>query len=200
MTTALPLFPGASSPARRLWRMLHSAGAALSRGSGTSLPGPGATIDELYHARRLSLVRLAVLMVDDLPTAEDIVQDVFAALYRRHGADLRSISDPHAYLATGVMNAARSALRRRRSARAYRAPAAGTVPAAEDLALLSEGDREVLDALRDLTVRQRQVLVLRYWSELSEQEIADTLRISPGTVKSTASRAIGLLRRRLERR
>jgi RNA polymerase sigma factor (sigma-70 family) len=98
------------------------------------------------------------------------------------------------------MNAARSALRRRRSARAYRAPEPGTAPAAEDLALLPEGDREVLDALRTLTVRQRQVLVLRYWSELSEQEIADTLRISRGTVKSTASRAIGLLRRKLEHR
>jgi RNA polymerase sigma-70 factor (sigma-E family) len=197
MTTALPQFPGAFLPGRLLWRMLHSAGAALSRSAGAPPPAPGPTIDELYHARRLSLVRLAVLMVDDLPTAEDIVQDVFAALYRRHGAELRSVNDPHAYLTTGVMNAARSALRRRRSARSYRVPEPGTMPAAEDLALLSEGDREVIDALGALTVRQRQVLVLRYWSELSEQEIADTLRISRGTVKSTASRAIGLLRNRL---
>lgn len=198
MTTALPLFP---APGRGwLWRMLNSAGAALSRASGAPPPARPSTIDELYHARRLSLVRLAVLMVDDLPTAEDIVQDVFAALYRRHGADLGSLSDPHAYLTTGVMNAARSALRRRRTARAYKAPVAGTVPAAEELALLSEGDREVLDALKDLTVRQRQVLVLRYWSELTEQEIAETLRISRGTVKSTASRAIGVLRGRLGHR
>jgi RNA polymerase sigma-70 factor (sigma-E family) len=180
--------------------MLHGAGSTLGRISGAQPPAPQPTIDELYHARRLSLVRLAVLMVDDLPTAEDIVQDVFAALFRRHGAQLRSVSDPHAYLTAGVMNAARSALRRRRSARSYRAPAPGTMPAAEDLALLSEGDREVIDALGTLTVRQRQVLVLRYWSQLSEEEIADALRISRGTVKSTASRAIALLRRRLERR
>jgi RNA polymerase sigma-70 factor (sigma-E family) len=198
MTIALPFFPGHRQSL--LWRMLHSAGAALSRAAGAPPPTGPPAIDELYHARRLSLVRLAVLMVDDLPTAEDIVQDVFAALFRRHGAELRSVSDPHAYLTAGVMNAARSALRRRRSARAYRAPEPGTVPAAEDLALLSEGDREVLDALGTLTVRQRQVLVLRYWSELSEQEIADTLRISRGTVKSTASRGIGLLRRKLEHR
>ena len=163
--------------------------------------GHGApNINELYHARRLGLVRLAVLMVDDLPTAEDIVQDVFAALYRRHGADLRRIADPNAYLTSGVMNAARSALRRRRSARAYVPPPPGSAPAAEDLALLGEGDRQVLAALGELTVRQRQVVVLRYWSELSEQEIADALRVSRGTVKSTAHRALTVLRGLLEGR
>ena len=175
--------------------------------SGTRPAGPGgaersgpAPINELYHARRLSLVRLAVLMVDDLPTAEDIVQDVFAALYGRHGADLRDVADPHAYLTTGVMNAARSVLRRRRSARAYVPPRPGLAPAAEDEALLGEVDRDVLTALGRLTVRQRQVMVLRYWSELTEQEIADVLRVSRGTVKSTASRALTLLRDHLGRR
>jgi RNA polymerase sigma-70 factor (sigma-E family) len=168
--------------------------------SGRSSPvrGPGAdgppAINELYHARRLSLVRLAVLMVDDLPTAEDIVQDVFAALYRRHGADLRTVADPHAYLTTGVMNAARSALRRRRSARAYLSPPQAVAPAAEDEALLGHDDREVLTAMRRLTTRQRQVLVLRYWAQLSEQEIAETLGVSRGTVKSTANRALTILR------
>jgi RNA polymerase sigma factor (sigma-70 family) len=153
----------------------------------TSASGPPA-INELYHARRLSLVRLAILMVDDLPTAEDIVQDVFAALYRRHGADLRTVDDPHRYLTAGVVNAARSALR------AYVPPPVHAVPAAEDQALLGQADQEVLDALGRLTVRQRQVVVLRYWSELSEREIAETLRVSRGTVKSTASRALSLLR------
>ncbi|MEV6492375.1 sigma-70 family RNA polymerase sigma factor [Actinoplanes sp. NPDC051633] len=166
----------------------------------TAQDGHPPAINELYHARRLGLVRLAVLMVDDLPTAEDIVQDVFAALYRRYGADLRKIADPNAYLTTGVMNAARSALRRRRTARAYVPPPPGTAPAAEDQALLGEGDRRVLSALGKLTVRQRQVMVLRYWSELSEQEIADTLHVSRGTVKSTASRALVLLRGLLEDR
>jgi RNA polymerase sigma-70 factor (sigma-E family) len=165
--------------------------------SGTAPTGGPPAINELFHARRLGLVRLAVLLVDDLPTAEDIVQDVFAALYRRHGPDLRSIADPHAYLTAGVMNAARSVLRRRRTARAYLPPPAATAPAAEDQALLREGDRRVLAALGGLTVRQRQVVVLRYWSDLTEQEIADVLRISRGTVKSTASRALAALRERL---
>jgi RNA polymerase sigma-70 factor (sigma-E family) len=163
-------------------------------GQAGSAPAEPATIDDLYHARRLSLVRLAVLMVDDLPTAEDIVQDVFAALYRRHGKDLRDLGDPHAYLTAGVMNASRSALRRRRTARAYRPPEPGLSPAAEDLVMLRDGDRQMIECLRCLTVRQRQVLVLRYWSELTEQEIASVLNISCGTVKSTASRALTRLR------
>jgi RNA polymerase sigma factor (sigma-70 family) len=202
MTSTLAM-PSPTSGGGRLLRWLRSVTGAADRsgpvpadaaGTGaTTGQGPPA-INELYYARRLSLVRLAVLMVDDLPTAEDIVQDVFAALYRRHGADLRTVADPHAYLTTGVMNAARSALRRRRSARAYVLPRPGVVPAAEEQALLGEGDRRVLDALGELTVRQRQVMVLRYWSELSEQEIAEVLNVSRGTVKSTASRALTLLR------
>lgn len=167
-----------------------------------SMPARAATpaLDELYRERRLALVRLAVLMVDDLPTAEDVVQDVFARLHRRHGPGLHSLADPHAYLVAGVMNAARSVLRRRRVARAYLPPSRDTAPAAEDEALLGEGDREVIRALGRLTARQRQVIVLRYWSELSEQEIADTLRISTGTVKSTAHRALTLLRGHLGER
>ncbi len=155
-------------------------------------------IDELYRERRLPLVRLAVLMVDDLPTAEDIVQDVFTRLYRRHGTGLGAVADPNAYLVSAVMNAARSALRRRRIARAYLPPRPEPAPAAEDEALLGAGDRDVIRALGRLTTRQRQVVVLRYWSGLSEQEIAGALRITAGTVKSTAHRALTLLRAQLE--
>ncbi len=174
----------------------------LSAGVRATGPAPQSppAINELYHSRRLSLVRLAVLLVDDLATAEDVVQDVFTALYRRHGPQLRGVTDPNAYLITGVTNAARSALRRRRTARAYVPPEAGVNPAAEDEALLGESDREMLRALRGLTARQRQVLVLRYWSELSEGEIAETLRVSRGTVKSTAHRALTILRERLGER
>jgi RNA polymerase sigma-70 factor (sigma-E family) len=184
-------------PSLLAWLRGLSAGV---RATGGGAPAAPPAINELYHSRRLSLVRLAVLMVDDLPTAEDIVQDVFAALYRKYGPELRGVTDPNAYLITGVTNAARSALRRRRTARAYLPPPPGIVPAAEDEALLGEGDREMLRALRGLTARQRQVLVLRYWSELSEEEIADTLRVSRGTVKSTAHRALSILRTRLGER
>jgi RNA polymerase sigma-70 factor (sigma-E family) len=193
MTPALPFPVPPSTWGGRfaLWlRSVLGSPPMPRRGTGAGPPA----INELYHGRRLALVRLATLMVDDLPTAEDIVQDVFAALYRRHGPDLSTVEDPHAYLTAGVMNAARSALRRRRSARAYVLPPPAAAPAAEDQALLGEPDREVLAALGRLTVRQRQVIVLRYWSELSEREIADALHVSRGTVKSTASRALAVLR------
>ncbi|WP_433833650.1 RNA polymerase sigma factor [Actinoplanes sp. CA-015351] len=173
------------------WRRAASAGPVV-----TAAPAAPA-IDDLYRERRLPLVRLAVLMVDDLPTAEDIVQDVFTRLYRRYGTGLGDIADPNAYLVSAVMNAARSALRRRRIARAYLPPRPDPAPAAEDEALLGAGDREVIRALGRLTTRQRQVIVLRYWSGLSEREIAGALRITTGTVKSTAHRALTLLRAQL---
>jgi RNA polymerase sigma-70 factor (sigma-E family) len=160
-------------------------------------PTPTATVAELYRDRRLGLVRLAVLLVDDLPTAEDVVQDAFAAVYRRHGPVLQDVGNAGAYLSTAVVNTARTVLRRRRFARAvpFRR---STGPAVEEGLLLAEEHREVLDALAKLTPRQREVLVLRYWSELSEAQIADALGLSRGTVKSTASRALDALEKRLK--
>ncbi|MEV8544659.1 SigE family RNA polymerase sigma factor [Streptomyces sp. NPDC051572] len=160
------------------------------------LRAPG--IDELYAHRRLPLVRLALLLVDDLPTAEDVVQDVFAALYRRHGERLTGLDNPDAYLRTSVVNTSRSVLRRRRTVRAHVPEREGHAPSAEEPVLLREEHGEVIAALHRLTRRQREVLVLRYWSHLSEAQIADTLSLSRGAVKSTASRALAALRRELE--
>lgn len=159
---------------------------------------PPPTLTDLYRARRLDMVRLALFLVDDLHTAEDVVQDAFAALCRTYGTSLHGLQDPGAYLHTAVVNAARSVLRRRRTARAYTPPhpAAGA-PVDEGL-LLAEEHRQVLDALARLTRRQREVLVLRYWSDLSEAQIAQTLGLSRGTVKSTASRALDALEKKLE--
>src|SRR5205814_5124975 len=93
------------------------------------------------------------------------------------------------YLRTSVVNNARSVLRRRRTVRRFPQPAADwlTEPAADGGVLLAEEHREVIAALRTLPPRQREVIVLRYWSELTEAEIAKTLGISVGTVKSTAA-------------
>lgn len=151
----------------------------------------------LYAAHRLRLVRLAVLLVDDLQTAEDVVQDAFAAfLVRRSGLDDRDKA--LTYLRTSVVNGARSKLRRRRTARAYVPPHEVPRDATSEGALLAEEHREVLAALRDLAPRQREVLVLRYWSGLSEAEIAEALDISRGAVKSTASRALDALEKIME--
>ncbi|MGV9929466.1 RNA polymerase sigma factor [Streptomyces olivaceoviridis] len=217
MTTATPPVTAVpwERPAswRRLTAGLRARVLARTR-AGTTQAGPGTEpltgtrttaeagrppgIEELYHHRRLSLVRLAVLLVDDLPTAEDVVQDAFTALFRRHGHRLARLDDPEAYLRTSVVNAARSVLRRRRTARAHTPVPEGHAPAPEEDVLLHEDHREVLAALGTLTRRQREVLVLRYWSHLTEAEIASTLGLSRGAVKSTASRALDALGRRLE--
>jgi len=183
------------------WRWLLS---RVSQGRSRSAPGArplDAASDDivmLYHHRRLDLVRLAVLLVDDVPTAEDVVQEAFAALYRRHGSGLDSIADPEAYVRRSVVNASRSVLRRRRTMRAYIPPRVLPAPPPEEEVFLKEEHQEVLRALRLLTVRQREVLVLRYWSNMSEADIAATLGLSRGAVKSTASRALAALARKLE--
>ncbi|MGA5098703.1 RNA polymerase sigma factor [Streptomyces lavendulocolor] len=166
---------------------------------GGAAAGPPSVTD-LYHAHRLGMVRLAVLLVDDLATAEDVVQDAFTALYRRHGEHVSEVDNALAYLRTSVVNASRSVLRRRRTARAWTPPAPSDVPSAEEHVVLDEAHREVLAALGRLTPRRRQVLVLRYWADLSEAEIARTLGISRGAVKSNASRALDALERILEGR
>ncbi|MEK2476192.1 SigE family RNA polymerase sigma factor [Streptomyces noursei] len=158
------------------------------------------TLTELYHAHRLNMVRLAVLLVDDRATAEDVVQDAFAALYKRHGEQLGEVDNALAYLRTAVVNAARSVLRRRRTARDYTPPHEAAAPSAEERVVLNEEHREVFAALGGLTARRREVLVLRYWGDLTEAQIAATLGISRGAVKSLASRALDALEKILEER
>lgn len=151
------------------------------------------TLDEFYLAERLPMVRLALLLVDDLPTAEDVVQDSFSGMVPRWDG-LRDREAARAYLRTCVVNGARSVLRRRRTARAYVPPLEPPQPGADDGTVLAEEHRAVILALGHLPDRQREVLVLRYWSELSEADVAETLGISKGTVKSTTSRGLAALR------
>lgn len=153
----------------------------------TSLERAAGSIDALYRAHRLTLVRLALLLVDDRETAEDVVQDAFAGLHRRWG----SLGSPEAalpYLRASVVNGSRSVLRRRRTIR--RTPLFANPPgeAADEPALLAAEHGEVLDVLHRLPARQREVIVLRYWAQLGEAEIAESLGISVGAVKSSASR------------
>ena len=155
--------------------------------------GERSLVAEVYAAHRIALVRMAVLLVDDQPTAEDVVQDAFAGLMRRHGT-AAEVGNVLAYLRRAVVNNAGSVLRRRRTARTYVAPHEPAPDGPEGEAVLADEHREVLVALRLLSRRQREVLVLRYWCHLSEAEIAETLDISRGAVKSIASRALSALR------
>ncbi len=174
------------------------------RPSSATLPGatatpattpPGrqdVTIDDIYRSHRMSMVRLAILLVDDQASAEDVVQEAFAGLFR-NWSGLRDNAAAIGYLRTAVVNGSRSMLRRRRTARAYVPPHPGTERSAESLALLTAEHQAVVTALGDLAPRQREVLVLRYYGGLSEAEIAEATGLSKGTVKSTASRAVAKL-------
>ena len=152
------------------------------------------TLADLYQDHRVRLVRLAVLLVDDPSTAEDVVQEAFAGLHR-NWSGLRDEAAAIGYLRTAVVNGSRSVLRRRRTARDYVPPHQVNARSAESLAMLSAEHQAVVDALATLPPRQREVLVLRYYGGLSESEIADVTGISRGTVKSTASRAMDTVAR-----
>lgn len=158
----------------------------------------GVDLAALYAAHHLSMVRLARLLVDDTASAEDVVQDAFLGLHR-HQHQLRDPGAAVGYIRRAVVNQARSALRRRRTVRNHLRVAEPEVgPAADADLMVSEDHREVLEAVNRLPERQREVLVLRFWSGLSEAEIAESMGVSKGTVKSQASRAMHTLQQHLE--
>ena len=142
----------------------------------------------------MRMVRLAVLLVDDPSTAEDVVQEAFAGLHR-HWSGLRDEAAAVGYLRTAVRERLALGAARRRTARDYVPPHQVNARSAESLAMLSAEHQAVVDALATLPPRQREVLVLRYYGGLSEAEIADATGISRGTVKSTASRALDAVAR-----
>ncbi len=153
-------------------------------------------LEQLYAAHWRRLVRLAVLLLRDQGAAEEVVQDAFVAMHGRW----RSLRDPDkalAYLRQAVVNRSRSALRHRGVVERYVArqdPAAALAAPADHGALADDRRTAVLDALRALPTRQREVLALRHYLELSEAEIAETLGISRGSVKAHASRGSATLR------
>ena len=160
-------------------------------------PPTALDVQALYSAHWRYLVRLAVLLFDDVASAEDVVQDAFVALHR-NADGLRDPDAALAYLRTSVLNLARSVLRRRQVARKHLRVAEPEATAAADHdVLLRDEHRTALAAVRRLPRHQREVLILRYWSGLSEREIAQTLGISPGSVKSAASRGLATLQRML---
>ena len=178
--------------------MLDPAGTAADEDS------PAWTADEavalLFAAHYRSLVRLAALLVHDSAAAEDVTQDAYVALH----ANWRRVRDADkalAYLRATVLNRARSALRRRSVVTRYLAavPPPGTMPSAEAGALGVLEHEEVLAAVRKLPTRQREAIVLRYYADLSEAQIADAMGVSRGAVKSHTSRGMAALRGKLER-
>jgi RNA polymerase sigma-70 factor (sigma-E family) len=152
-------------------------------------------LEQLYAGHYAALVRLAVLLLRDQPLAEDVVQDSFVAMHR-HWQGIDPAAAP-AYLRRTVVNRSRSALRHRGVVARHRPEPPGVGAAADEPLLEQERRARVLDALAALPTRQREVLVLRHYLDLSEADIAATLGISRGAVKSHASRAAVALRRTL---
>ena len=143
--------------------------------------------DDLYRTEYVPMVRLARGLVDSSEIAEEIVQDAFAKVFERWNR----LNEPGGYLRTAVINGARSELRKREVRRRI-----GLARRAEAVA---EQRDYLIDALDQLPAKQKTVLVLRFYADMSENEIAETLGVRPGTVKSTASRGLAKLRKALER-
>jgi RNA polymerase sigma factor, sigma-70 family len=162
-------------------------------------------ITAMYESQWNSLVRMVWLMLRHQGAAEDVVQDAFIATYRAWPT-LRDEQAAVGYLRRCAVNGARSVLRhevvvrRENEAEAGRADASGrgSAPSA-DLAALNrlDGDR-LLAELRKLPDRQREVIILRYYVDLSEAQIAEALDIAPGSVKTHAHRGLRALRERME--
>ena len=154
-------------------------------------------VTALFEEHYASMVRMARLLVDDRETAEDVVMEAFTSLYRRWTA-IRDPAEAHRYLRSSVLNGARSQLRRRRLLRRHES-GGSEQEAIRDGVETNEADRStVTQLLATLPYRQRQVLVLRYFVDMTEAQIAYELGVSPGSVKTHASRGLAALARTLE--
>jgi RNA polymerase sigma-70 factor (sigma-E family) len=142
----------------------------------------------LYSAQFEHLVRVAALLVGSTPAAEDIVQDAFAKLHDRLGR----IDVPEAWLRTTVTNACRNERRRLGTARRHAARLA------VGPSVMDEPVHDLVASLRRLPYRQRAVVVLRFYVDLPEAEIADILGVRLGTVKSALHRALSRLHTEVE--
>jgi RNA polymerase sigma factor (sigma-70 family) len=149
---------------------------------------PRPTFPDFFAAEYAAMVRLAILLVDDLGTAEEITQDAFVQLHRRW--DSPGIENPHGYLRRCVANGGRDVQRRR----GVRRNARMDVPASTEPAFA-----ELDDALARLPQRERTAVVLRYFEDLHEQDIAEVLGVRPSTVRTLVRRGLQQLRREVER-
>jgi RNA polymerase sigma-70 factor (sigma-E family) len=152
---------------------------------------------ELYSQHYRALVRLAALLVRDTPTAEEVVQDSFVAMHDGWQR-LRDTEKALAYLRQAVVNRSRSVLRHRTVIDKNLQKAPPDMPSAEHGAFILLERSAVVAALRELPNRQREAIVLRYYADLSEAQIATAMGISRGAVKSHTARAMAALRAALE--
>jgi RNA polymerase sigma factor (sigma-70 family) len=157
----------------------------------------GDLVDDLFRAHAVTLVRVAMLLLGDQSSAEDVVQDAFFGLYRSL-PKLRDRSKALPYLRASVINGSRSVLRARKRAVLRGVHHEPAVWSAESAAMVGEDRKALLAAVARLPRRAREVLALRYYLDLADHEIAAALGVSRATVSSTASRALAALGRELQ--
>jgi len=154
-------------------------------------------VTAIYTTHYRSLVRLAVLLVRDVATAEEVVQDSFIAMHAAWRR-LRDTEKALSYLRQSVVNRSRSVLRHRVVVDKNAPKPAPDMPSAEQGAISLLERSAVIAALRTLPPRQREALVLKYYADLSEAQIAASMGISRGAVKSHTARGVAALRAVLE--
>ncbi|MEV7688369.1 SigE family RNA polymerase sigma factor [Streptomyces bungoensis] len=203
-----PRVPGgmpviAPMPAARPARIPSQRDGSDDTPTATALPDAaalGTTVDHLtetYRAHYRSLLGLAALLLDDTASCEDVVQEAFI---RVHSARKR-VRDPEktlAYLRQTVVNLSRSALRRRILGLKLLSKPMPDMASAEEGAYDQLERRDLIKAMKGLQRRQREVLVLRYFADMTEAQVAETLGISLGSVKAYGSRGIAALRIAME--
>lgn len=153
-------------------------------------------LERLFREHGTPLLRLAVVLTGDQGLAEDLVQEAFVRLQRVRTGPAPGSELP--YLRRTVVNLSHGHHRRLRVVRAHRPEPAAHGRAAESDAVRRDGQRLVAEAVRGLPDRQRDCVVLRFYAELSDTEIAETLGISPGSVKTHLHRARASLASALE--
>ncbi|QHC27438.1 SigE family RNA polymerase sigma factor [Streptomyces sp. GS7] len=182
------------------WPAARPAQLPSQRGDTDDAMAAGTTVDHLtetYRAHYRSLLGLAALLLDDTASCEDVVQEAFIRVHSARGR----VRDPEktlAYLRQTVVNLSRSALRRRiLGLKLLSKPMPDMASAEEGAYDLLERD-QLIQAMRGLQRRQREVLVLRYFADMTEAQVAQTLGISLGSVKAYGSRGIAALRVAME--
>jgi RNA polymerase sigma-70 factor (sigma-E family) len=157
--------------------------APIARAASSTAP----SFADLYRDTYADMVRLAVLLTGSVDVAQDVVQDAFVSVHRAWPR----VREPRAYLRRAVVNACTSHHRRVFRERRDRARTGSTS--------VELGADELFDVLATLSARQRAVIVLRYWHDLDERDIANALGCRPGTVGSLLHRATARLREVIER-
>lgn len=177
---------------------IHACTVPTSGVSHVSVGARSSTVDfaDVFAAHHAEALRLAYLLAGDRHRAEDIVADAFVKLYKRW--DRGGIDNPRAYLRRTVVNEVNSKFRRLALERREAAKRSGDDRGARTTEDQLADSDVIATALAALPQRQRTAVVLRYFNDLPEKEVADVMGISVGTVKSTVSRGLERMRTMME--